>query len=136
MSILKNAFVVYDENFIDQDKADNYFNNFNTTFDFKYNTYKGNRLNRQTCVFANPELVKNKETIPSIWGDDVVVKEWTSELLEIKEKIEDRVKELTGKDWKYNIALFDTPTTLVVGVSNFEYGIIKKMKSIYYIIMP
>lgn len=103
MSLLKNAYVVYDREFIDE--ADKYFNVFNETFDWKYNSVNGNRLNRQTCVFADERLVVDKKNIPTIWGDDVTVISWTPELLEVKEKIENRVKELTGVNWKYNIAL-------------------------------
>lgn len=105
MSILKNAFVVYDENFIEIDKANQYFELFNSTFDFKYNDYNGYALNRQTCAFADSELIKQSKKIPSIWGDNLVVKEWTPELLEIKNKIEGKVKEMTGKEWSYSIAL-------------------------------
>jgi hypothetical protein len=105
MSIVKNAYVVYDEHFIDQITSDNYFNLFNNDFDWQYNLYNGNRLNRQTCVFADKELIADKKNIPSIWGTDVVVKEWTPELLDAKLKTEARVKELTSVDWKYNIAL-------------------------------
>ncbi len=105
MSLLNKAFVTYDDEFINQDKSDKYFETFNTTFDWKYNNYKGYKLNRQTCVFADKQIVDDKKNIPDIWGDDVSVKEWTPELLEIKSEIEKKAKELTGKDWNYNIAL-------------------------------
>lgn len=104
MSLLKKAFVIYDNNFINNEKANEYFESFET-FDWKYNNYNGYRLNRQTCAFADREIVENKRNIPKIWGDDIIVREWTPELLEIKEKTEQKVKELTGLDWKYNIAL-------------------------------
>ena len=105
MSILKEAFVIYDKTFINTEKADEYFKVFNETFDWKYNAVSGYKLNRQTCVYCDPEIANDKKKIPAIWGDDVTVKEWTPELLEIKTKIEQKVKELTGIDWKYNIAL-------------------------------
>jgi len=104
MSLLKKAFVIYDNKFINNEKANEYFESFET-FDWKYNNYNGYRLNRQTCAFADREIVENKRNIPKIWGDDIIVREWTPELLEIKEKTEQRAKELTGLDWKYNIAL-------------------------------
>lgn len=105
MSILQKAFVIYYDDFIDLENADKYFSLFNTTFDFKYNNFNGHKLNRQTCAFANKELLENEKTIPKIWGNDITVNPWTPELLEIKEKVEKEVFKLTGVDWKYNIAL-------------------------------
>jgi alkylated DNA repair dioxygenase AlkB len=105
MSILKNAVVRYIDDFISVDKADEYFNIFNKSFDWKYSDYNGSRLNRQTVVFADDDIIADKKKIPKIWGDDVVVYKWTPELLEVKTKVEQMVKELTGVDWKYNIAL-------------------------------
>ena len=105
MSILKNAFVTYIDDFIDPIKSDEYFKVFNETFDWKYNDYNGYRLNRQTCVFADEAIINDKKNIPPIWGSDVTIIPWSPELLEVKHKTEAKVKELTGKDWKYNIAL-------------------------------
>lgn len=103
-SLLKRAFVIYDNNFIEKEKANEYFESFQT-FDWKYNDYNGYKLNRQTCAFADKEIVEDKKKIPAIWGNDITIKEWTPELLEIKQKTEQKIKELTGIDWKYNIAL-------------------------------
>jgi len=105
MSILKNATVRYIDDFIDKDKADEYFKVFNESFDWKYNDYNGYRLNRQTVVFADDDIIEDKKKVPEIWGDNVVIYKWTPELLEVKKKTEEMVKELTGIDWKYNIAL-------------------------------
>lgn len=105
MSLLKNAFVIYDNNFIDKDDSDRYFETFNGEFDWKYNDYNGHKLNRQTCAFADKKILGDKKTIPKIWGDNITIIEWTPELLVLKEKIEVKIKELTGIDWKYNIAL-------------------------------
>mgnify|MGYP001500530371 CR=1 FL=1 len=105
MSLLKNAYVNYIDKFLDDDKLDKYFKIFNESFDWKYNDYNGSRLNRQTVVFADDSIIKDKNNIPPIWGDDVKIYPWTNELLEIKTKTEEKVKELTGIDWKYNIAL-------------------------------
>jgi len=105
MSILKNATVRYIDDFIDKDKADEYFKVFNESFDWKYNDYNGYRLNRQTVVFADDDIINDKKKVPEIWGDNVVIYKWTPELLEVKKKTEEMVKELTGVDWKYNIAL-------------------------------
>ena len=104
MSLLKNAYVIYDNKFINEEESDQYFDMYNR-FDWKYNNYNGHKLNRQTCVFADSKIVNDNQQIPDIWGKDVTVKEWTPELLEIKSKVENKVKELTGKDWYYNIAL-------------------------------
>jgi alkylated DNA repair dioxygenase AlkB len=102
MSLLNNAFVTYESNFIN---GDEYFETFNNGFDWKYNNYNGHRLNRQTCVFADRKIIEDRKNLPKIWGDDVTVVEWTKELLQVKKKVEERVKELTGIDWEYNIAL-------------------------------
>lgn len=105
MSILKNAFVIHDNDFIEKDVANEYFKVLNELTDWKYNTVKGYALNRETIVFADPEIVADKSKIPPIWGDNIVVLEWPKEILELKGKVEQKVKELTGVDWKYNIAL-------------------------------
>lgn len=105
MSILKNAFVIHDNNFIEKEAADEYFKVLNGLTDWKYNTVKGYSLNRETIVFADKEIVVDKSKIPPIWGDNIVVLEWPPELLELKQKVEQKVKELTGVDWHYNIAL-------------------------------
>ena len=105
MSILKNAFVIHDDTFIDLNKGDEYFKVLNDLTDWKYNTVKGYSLNRETVVFANKDIVEDKSKIPAIWGDNIVVLEWPKELYELKQKVEAKVKELTGVDWVYNIAL-------------------------------
>lgn len=105
MSIVKDAYVIYDENFLSKEDADRYFTICNETFDFKYNSYHETKLQRQTCAFIDKDLMKNIEKIPKIWGEDITVKEFTPELLEIKTKIENKVKELTGQSWKYNVIL-------------------------------
>ena len=105
MSILKNAFVIHDNDFINKESADEYFKILNELTDWKYNTVKGYALNRETIVFADPEIVADKSKIPPIWGDNIVVLEWPKEILELKGKVEQKVKELTGVDWVYNIAL-------------------------------
>ena len=105
MSILKKAFVIHNDEFIKNDDSDKYFTIFNNTFEWKYNEYNGHKLNRQTCAFANKELIDDKNKIPPIWGNNIIVKEWTKELLEIKERVECEVLKLTGIEWKYNIAL-------------------------------
>jgi hypothetical protein len=105
MSLLQNAYVIYENNFINEEESNKYFKIFNDSFDWKYNEYNNHKLNRLTCAFADKKIIDDKKIIPPIWGDDVTVIEWTPELLEVKEKTEKKVKELTGIDWKYNIAL-------------------------------
>lgn len=103
MSILKNALVIYEENLLD--KADDYFVALNGLDGWKYNKVKGYELNRETIVFADPEIKNDNKFIPKIWGKDVKIYDWTNELLEIKQIVEKKVKEITGKEWIYNIAL-------------------------------
>lgn len=103
MSILKNAFVIYENNLLD--KADDYFVALNSLDGWKYNKVKGYELNRETIVFADPEIKNNDKYIPEIWGKNVIIYNWSPELLEIKKIVEKKVKEITGKEWTYNIAL-------------------------------
>lgn len=105
MSILKDAFVFHDSDFINEDKADEYFTALNKLEGWKYNKFKGYELNRETIVFADQDIREDKKKIPPIWGDNVEIYEWPPELLELKNMVEAKVKELTGKEWKYNIAL-------------------------------
>ncbi|ARF11712.1 2OG-FeII oxygenase superfamily protein [Klosneuvirus KNV1] len=77
------------------------YEKFLYNFDFKdrvvkLNNNKEYKLTRATCVFGDPDIL---DVPPKIWGSDNSIKQWTPELLEIKNKIE----ELTGN--KYNICL-------------------------------
>ncbi|MCJ7638082.1 MAG: alpha-ketoglutarate-dependent dioxygenase AlkB [Nitrososphaeraceae archaeon] len=134
MSILKNAFVTYDENFIADDKADQYFKVLNELPGWKYNTVKGYPLNRETIVFADSEIKNDRKKIPAIWGDGIEIYDWPPELLEIKKTIEEKVKELTGKEWKYNIALGNRYTKAKDFISfhadNEEWGSTQSISSI------
>lgn len=134
MSIVKDAYVIYDDVFLNNDDADKYFYTFNNTFDFKYNSYNNTQLQRQTCAFVDKNIMDKIDKIPKIWGDDIVIKEFTPELLEIKNKIEQKVKELTGLEWKYNVILCNRYTKSK-DVINFhsdkeEQGITKSIASI------
>lgn len=134
MSILKNAFVVYDDDFIDSDNADQYFKILNGLEGWKYNSYKGYELNRETIVFADSEIRNDQKKIPPIWGDNIKVYEWPPEILELKKLIEAKVKELTGKEWKYNIALGNRYTKSKDFISmhsdNEEWGSTQSIASI------
>lgn len=133
MSLVKDAYVYYDEHFINLVEADTYFNIFNT-FDFKYDTYNSTKLMRQTCAFVDKSTIDKTDKIPKIWGDKIVIKEFTPELLQIKTLIEKKIKELTGKDWNYNIILCNRYLS-GKDVINFhsdkeEYGDTKSIASI------
>lgn len=134
MSIVKDAYVIYDKSFINKDLADKYFTQFNDSFDFKYNTYNNTKLQRQTCAFINKELMKNKDKIPKIWGENITVQEFTPELLEIKHQIENKVKELTGQEWNYNVILCNKYTknkdVIRFHSDKEEQGITKSIASI------
>ena len=132
MSILQNALVIYDDTFLQKEQADAYFDKFNATFDFKYNLYNGLKLNRETCVFASPELLHNE--IPPIWGDNVTVAPWTDELFELKTMVEDKANKITGKQWIYNIALCNrykkSKDYIAFHSDNEEFGTTKSIASI------
>lgn len=95
---LPEADVSYYKNFLDKDNASKYYDIFLETFDFSRRTVNYGssigKLNRETCAFGDADL-----SLPDIWGDDLKRNDWTPELLEIKEKIEN----VTDK--KYNICL-------------------------------
>jgi hypothetical protein len=134
MSILEDAFVIYDETFIPLEKADDYFKALNVLVDWKYNSYGNYPLNRQTCVFADKEILSNKKTIPPIWGKDVSIQEWPPELLELKSLVEEKVFEITGIKWTYNVALGNKYTKSKDYISfhsdNEEYGSTQSIASI------
>jgi hypothetical protein len=102
MSILKDADVQYFPDFLTKDQANKYFNEFNE-YDFKYNSYKGHTLNRQTLVFIlNEEL---RSAIPAIWGTDVSVELFSKSLIELRDKIAELNPGLSPGSSEYNVAL-------------------------------
>jgi hypothetical protein len=105
MSILKDGYVIYEEDFMSIDQSTKLFKVLNELDGWKYNTFNGYPLTRQTCVFIDKEIIEDNKTIPPIWGKDVSVIVWPLELLELKTMVEQKVFELTGKKWVYNIAL-------------------------------
>lgn len=104
-SILSRAFVTYEKNLLEDKQSDKYFEIFDKSFEWKYNDYGTSKLKRQTCAFADKEIASDRQNIPPIWGNDIIVNEWTPELLEIKKIVESKVKELTGIEWTYNVVL-------------------------------
>jgi alkylated DNA repair dioxygenase AlkB len=69
-----------------------------TKFDQDGNEVGEYKLNRKTAVFVEHDIV-NTYVIPKIWGNDVIVNEFTPELLELKLEVE----KLTG--YHFNICL-------------------------------
>lgn len=91
----------YFNEFLSEDEATELFHILNILDGWKKNEYNGNKLNRETIVFASDDIVNNldKYKIPDIWGKDVTILIFPDELITIL----DQLYELTGT--KYNIAL-------------------------------
>ncbi len=88
----------YYPNFISKSDKKFYYNKFLKEFGFKRRTVGDidpYLLNRATAVFGDEDI----EEIPQIWGNDVKLKKWTKELLEIKKLIEEKT------NFKYNVCL-------------------------------
>jgi hypothetical protein len=100
---LPNACVTYYSDFVDQSIAIHLLNTIgqamssDTVKKVEYSDGKFSKLNRKTMVFIDKNL--KDFIIPKIWGTDVFVECFSTELLVLKEKIE---KEL-GYD--FNICL-------------------------------
>lgn len=89
-----SAQVLYDDHFLAKHEQDLLYSYFSQLFQRQQNrkvtnpyNNKSHYLARKTMVFIEPKTV-NTEIIPKIWGDDVTVREFTTDLLRLKEKIE------------------------------------------------
>ncbi len=95
----------YDPKFLPEDTSLALFKELDVLPGWRTNTYQGLKLNRQTIVFANDEIVASQTTpdnvypIPPIWGKGVEILPWPVELLKLKLQIE----QATGVN--YTIAL-------------------------------
>jgi hypothetical protein len=93
-----NCEVEYIPDFIKKNDKKFFYEKFLKEFGFKrrlVGEIHPYMLNRATSVFGDEDI----ESIPNIWGNDVKLKKWTKELLEIKEQIEKITK------FEYNICL-------------------------------
>jgi len=91
----------YVDEFLPIESADYLFNYMNKLEGWKKNEYNGHKLARETIVFAVDEIVNNpdKFKIPEIWGKDVVVLPFPTELKTLLELL------CECNNAKYNIAL-------------------------------
>ncbi len=130
--MLPRAATDYYPDFIDKANADAYFEKF-LNFDWKRRHAKEPdpikttkyRNNRETVVFGDKETV---ELIPTIWGIDIIVQEWTPELTKIKDSITDITKK------EYNVCLCnlyrDGRRTIGYHSDREEFGSVSSIASI------
>ena len=106
---LKGATVTYYNDFINNEKAIEYYDILLDSFDFirRRVTYENGKakLNRGTVAFGDDGF-----DIPDIWGDDIILNNWTDELREIKNMVEAITKNT------YNICLCNWYSTKGRGI--------------------
>lgn len=104
VSLLRSAVVFYDNSFLALPQADRYFEILKA-FPFKYDTYMGRPLRRQTCALYTESMEPYISRIPAIWGDNIETIRFTPELLELKHYVERRVYDWTKTQWNYDLCL-------------------------------
>jgi alkylated DNA repair dioxygenase AlkB len=124
MSLLNDACVVYNKDFLGKQDADLLFHQLKG-LDWRLRNYRKTKLNRETTVYADKDLTLKA---PAIWGEDAVVNVWTEELYNLKSMVERE----TGET--YNICLgnkyIGNHQFIGLHCDNEEYGDTKSIASI------
>ncbi len=124
-SILKDARVTYDEQFLTEEQAEYFFTVFEK-LDWQLRKVGNTKLRRATVAYGD---TSTSDKAPRIWGDDLVVLPWTKELLELKKLVEDKVGY-----YEYSICLGnmynDGNQFIAMHADNEEYGDTKSIASV------
>ncbi len=122
----------YEEKFLNDETTRKTFEECMKLEGWRKNTVSGYKLNRETIVFVSEDILYKLKydnfQVPTVWGKDVTVLEFPTELKLVKEQIEKR----TG--WGYNIALGNRYLTgkdkIAFHSDNEEFGNTQSIASI------